>query len=526
VTDVFFGDGTVGPGVSSERDTALVARMAATLAVVGLANALFAGLVVALVAPWVGPVVRSAGAAAGVPRAVAGYWWVPAVLALLAGCSWAQLRYVRRQTLAAVDADRVTAEDRPDLHRRVTRLANQAGATKPAVYVAPSSAPNSFALDGGGDPALVVSEGLLERLDGEELDAVLAHELAHLSNRDATVMTLASFLPALTGDRYSLTASLGSPAPRLLAVAGLAALYVLGAAATGRHPASPAYAARFVVGLGVAAVVGGVGAASQYGTVSLLPVFAVAAWGVSPAYAAGVLAAAIAWQAGLGFLVPLLLLVALGLRVALPAGTPTETGVDTLSFGHVGHVVGELRRSNMAFVAFILFLYILVWQSFTGFYPTYLVEEKGLSSSIAGVLFSVFFAFGVVVKPVAGAAYDRIGMRSSLVLVLVGPVAGFVLLPFVDGFWPLAAITALVSTMLGSGAITQSFLSDSIPAEIRGTGLGVVRTTAATLGAAGPVLFGAVADRGYFDEGYVLLGVIVVAVILLTLRLPKTPPAS
>lgn len=43
--------------------------------------------------------------------------------------------------------------------------------------------------------------------------------------------------------------------------------------------------------LGVAAAVGGVGAASQYGTVSLLPVFAVAAWGVSPAYAAGVLAA-------------------------------------------------------------------------------------------------------------------------------------------------------------------------------------------------------------------------------------------
>jgi len=156
----------------------------------------------------------------------------------------------------------------------------------------------------------------------------------------------------------------------------------------------------------------------------------------------GVRAAAIAWQAGLGFIVPLLLLVALGLRVVLPAGTPTETGVDTLSFGHVGHVVGELRRSNMAFVAFILFLYILVWQSFTGFYPTYLVEEKGPSSSTAGVLFSVFFAFGVVVKPVAGAAYDRIGMRSSLVLVLVGPVAGFVLLPLVEGFWPLAAITA------------------------------------------------------------------------------------
>jgi MFS family permease len=79
--------------------------------------------------------------------------------------------------------------------------------------------------------------------------------------------------------------------------------------------------------------------------------------------------------------------------------------------------------------------------------------------------------------------------------------------------------------MLGSGAITQSFLSDSIPADIRGTGLGMVRTTAATLGAAGPVLFGSIADRGYFDEGYVLLGAVTVAVILLTLRLPKSAPS-
>ena len=236
---------------------------------------------------------------------------------------------------------------------------------------------------------------------------------------------------------------------------------------------------------------------------------------------AGVLAAAVAWQAGLGFLVPLLLLVAVVLWVVLPAGTPNEGDGVSLSPGRVRDVVRELRRSNMTFVAFVLFLYILIWQSFTGFYPTYLVEEKGLASSTAGALFSVFFAFGVVVKPVAGAAYDRVGLRSSLVLVLVGPTAGFLLLPFVEDVWALVAITALVSTMLGSGAITQSFLSEAIPAEIRGTGLGVVRTSAATLGAAGPVLFGAIADRGYFDEGYLLLGGIAVAVIVLTLRLPR-----
>jgi len=236
---------------------------------------------------------------------------------------------------------------------------------------------------------------------------------------------------------------------------------------------------------------------------------------------ASVLAVAVAWQAGLGFLVPLLVLVGVLLWLVLPAQTPTESAMDTLSAGSARYVLGKLRESNMAFVAFVLFLYILVWQSFTGFYPTYLVEQKGLASSTAGLLFSVFFAFGVVVKPIAGAAYDRIGMRNALVLVLVGPVAGLVLLPFVSGFVSLFAITALVSTMLGSGAITQSFLSDAIPDNIQGTGLGVVRTVAATLGAMGPVLFGAVADSGYFDEGYLLLAVVLLAVVLLTLRLPR-----
>jgi len=130
------------------------------------------------------------------------------------------------------------------------------------------------------------------------------------------------------------------------------------------------------------------------------------------------------------------------------------------------------------------------------------------------------------VKPVAGAAYDRLGMKLTLVLVLLGPIGGFVLLPIIEGFWPLALVTVLVSTMLGTGAITQSFLSDAIPDDIQGTGLGIVRTTSSTLGAAGPVLFGALADRGYFDEGYVLLAAVLAVVVLLTLRLPASAAGS
>ncbi|QLG50371.1 MFS transporter [Natrinema halophilum] len=236
---------------------------------------------------------------------------------------------------------------------------------------------------------------------------------------------------------------------------------------------------------------------------------------------AAALAAGVFWQAGLGFMIPLLVIVGISLWVVLPVQTPTESGGDTLSPERARYVIGELRQSNLAFVTFILFLYIITWQSFTGLYPTYLVEVKGMSSATAGLLFSSFFACGVLVKPLAGAAYDRIGTRSALLLVLIGPVIGLGLLPVIEGFWLLVGATALVSTMLGSGAITQSFLSDAIAEDIQGTGLGVIRTISATCGAVGPVFFGGLADRGYFDEGYLLLAGILAVTILLTLRLPQ-----
>lgn len=240
---------------------------------------------------------------------------------------------------------------------------------------------------------------------------------------------------------------------------------------------------------------------------------------------AGTIAAALAWQAGLGFVAPLLLVGAVALWLLLPrqvdaGGEDPDAPATGVSGSTARRVLTALRRPNVVFVSFIFFLYILVWQSFTGLFPTYLVEQKGLSSATASVLFSLFFAAGIVVKPLSGVAYDRIGFRGSLVLALSAPTVGFGLLPVVEGRLGLAAITVLVSTMLGSGAITQSYFSDAFPESVRGTGLGVVRTSTATLGAAGPVAFGVIADRGYFDEGYWLLAGLVAVVILLTLRLP------
>ncbi len=233
--------------------------MAATLTAVVAANALFAGVLVYLTAPWLDSLARRAGDAAGLHPAVTALWWLPLSGGLVAACVWAQLRYVRSETLGAVDAERATADSHPELDRRVTRLAAQASVPTPACYVVDSETPNSFALDGVGRPTLVVSTGLLATLDGDRLDAVLAHELAHLQHRDATVMTLASFLPALTSDRYSLLDSLGPWArSRFVWAFALCAVYLVGAVATGTNPFDPGYAFGFVVGLAAVVVVGGV----------------------------------------------------------------------------------------------------------------------------------------------------------------------------------------------------------------------------------------------------------------------------
>ena len=116
-------------------------------------------------------------------------------LLLIGGLSFVQYFYSDSLALRSMGASRVEEAEYPDLHQRVTRLAQQADLPKPDVAVADSHTPNAFATGRNQENAVVcVTTGLLETLDEEELDGVLAHELAHIKNRDVMVMTIASFL--------------------------------------------------------------------------------------------------------------------------------------------------------------------------------------------------------------------------------------------------------------------------------------------------------------------------------------------
>jgi heat shock protein HtpX len=120
------------------------------------------------------------------------------MLVIIVGIAAVQYWTSDKVALAASGAKIVTPDEAPELHATVERLCAMANLPKPRVAIIPSNVPNAFAT--GRSPkhaAVAVTQGLLQRLEPQEVEAVLAHELSHVANRDVLIMTLASFFAML-----------------------------------------------------------------------------------------------------------------------------------------------------------------------------------------------------------------------------------------------------------------------------------------------------------------------------------------
>lgn len=92
----------------------------------------------------------------------------------------------------------VTSDQYPSLHSIVERIVSRNNMPKPKIAVAPNRIPNAFATGKGPSNSVVaVTTGILEILDDDELEGVLAHELTHIRNRDVMVITLASLFSTI-----------------------------------------------------------------------------------------------------------------------------------------------------------------------------------------------------------------------------------------------------------------------------------------------------------------------------------------
>jgi heat shock protein HtpX len=157
-------------------DHGLAVRMGVTMFLLGLLYVAFVGALVAVRVSWL-------------------------VIAVVVG-GFFLLQYFASDKIAlfSMNAHEVTPEEAPELHGVIDRLCALADMPKPRVAIAETDIPNAFATGRSPDKAVVcATTGILRRLDREELEGVLAHELSHVAHRDVMVMTIASFLGVLAG---------------------------------------------------------------------------------------------------------------------------------------------------------------------------------------------------------------------------------------------------------------------------------------------------------------------------------------
>jgi len=120
------------------------------------------------------------------------------VVIMMGAFSFVQYYFSDKMALYSMGAKVVDENEAPELHRMVERLCQQADLPKPQIAIADSQVPNAFATGRNQKNATVaVTRGLMGTLNQEELEGVMAHELAHIKNRDVMVMTIASFLSTL-----------------------------------------------------------------------------------------------------------------------------------------------------------------------------------------------------------------------------------------------------------------------------------------------------------------------------------------
>jgi len=133
------------------------------------------------------------------------------LVVIVVGLAFFQYYTSDKIALAASGAKIVSPEEAPGLHAMVERLCAMADLPKPRVAVVDTDVPNAFAT--GRNPkhaAIAVTTGLWRRLEPQEVESVLAHELSHVANRDVLVMTVASFFAMLAAllTRFGLYAGM------------------------------------------------------------------------------------------------------------------------------------------------------------------------------------------------------------------------------------------------------------------------------------------------------------------------------
>jgi len=123
------------------------------------------------------------------------YFWLGGAIVVSIGMTLFSYYRGDKMMLWSVRAKPIAKEDNPYVYRLVENLAITAGLPLPQIYIINDPAPNAFAT--GRDPkhaSIALTTGLIERLENEELEGVIAHELSHIKNYDIRLMMVVAIL--------------------------------------------------------------------------------------------------------------------------------------------------------------------------------------------------------------------------------------------------------------------------------------------------------------------------------------------
>lgn len=212
------------------------------------------------------------------------------------------------------------------------------------------------------------------------------------------------------------------------------------------------------------------------------------------------------------FLLPLILVC----YVRLPATTPENPSRSMRELLDPGMLYGLLSRPSLAFSAGLAVVLAFAFQAVTSFFPTFLIEYRGMSTQRASQIFSILFAIVVLLLPIMGRLSDRFG-RDVILAFCLGTLAAGIGLSITasnSAFVILGAV--LIGFGMPWGGVLSSRIMDNLAFDERSTGYGLIRTTYLLLASSGNVITGSLADAAGWPVSYglliVLLGIALVSI--------------
>lgn len=237
---------------------------------------------------------------------------------------------------------------------------------------------------------------------------------------------------------------------------------------------------------------------------------------------AGFIGIMLGWRIGVGYVLPGLLVLSIGLWIVVPERTSAQVSTGNESLW------STIRRVASVFVDYTLISIIValacigfVYQGLTGFLPMYLIEIKGFTQGEASLLFGLLFTGSIVGQLTSGPIADRYGKRKALIGFASAGAPAILVLPLVDNAMIIIGLVWISGLILGTGPIAMAYVIQFLPDEIQGSVFGIVRSLFIGIGVIAPPIVGLFADLGQFDIGIFVLGGVAAFTIVVGFLLPS-----